>query len=186
MAPTSKSSEWTDSSLASSVEGPFLVSAPVRALVLAALALSLAAPRAAQSQRPTPKPPPGTKVVSGRHFDVYVQKTGERPTGTAGFTFKSFQVVTVATTRTHGTQRITRRVEAINSDLLDAANWQIIDLDQDGFDDYRYVAEIGTNGCHTWDAERWEPDHDRFTGAPKYVRWTDAQGKVLSKSCAGT
>jgi hypothetical protein len=141
------------------------------------------APAAGQARRTTPPPPAGAKVVSGRHFDVFVSKTEEKSMGVEGFTLKIYQVVAVAKTLTHGTQRISRRVEAINVDLLDAANWEIADFDGDGFDDYRFVAQINKNGCHTWQAERWEPDHDRFMSAPKFAHWTDAQKKVLAKSC---
>ena len=129
------------------------------------------------------KPPEGARIVSGRHFEVYVAKKDEKPM--AGHTLNIYQVTAVAKTQTHGTQWIRRRVETMNSNLLDPMSWEIVDFDRDGWDDYRYVASLTKGGCHSWEAERWEPDHDRFMMAPKYARWSDAQNKVVTGGCIG-
>ncbi|MFI5310871.1 MAG: hypothetical protein ACHQQ3_06530 [Gemmatimonadales bacterium] len=151
----------------------------VSALVLCTASLE------SQSTKSAPKPPPGTKVVSGRHFDVYVAKVSEKPMGVDGYTLKIWSVIAVAQTRTHGKQRVGGRVETINSDLLDPKSWEILDLDGDGFDDYRFLAETAKNGCGTWSAELWQPDRDHFTSAPQFARHSDAQNKTVKANCAG-
>jgi hypothetical protein len=130
------------------------------------------------------RPPEGTKIAAGRHFDLYVAKTDQKPMA-ADYTLNIYQVTAVARTLKHGTQRIRRRVETTNSNLLDPASWEVVDFDRDTWDDYRYVAGVTKGGCHTWEAERWEPDHDRFTSAPKYARWSDAQNKAVTGGCIG-
>ncbi len=143
----------------------------------------LASAAGAQSSRAPAPPPAGTKVISGRHFDIYVAKTESKPMGVEGMTLNVFQVVIVAKTLTHGTQRIARRTTSMNGDLLNPASWKVEDFDGDGYDDYIVLMQVNKNGCQTWDAERWQPDRDHFMFATKYNFWIDAKGKKRSKSC---
>lgn len=145
------------------------------------LALALAAPTPARAKEQ--KAPAGTKVVSGRHFDVYVRKA-ESKGSLGGQTLHVFEMVAVARTASHGTQRYTRRIETQNVDLLDPRSWDVGDHDGDGWDDLRYAIGITPAGCRTWDAKRWDPARERFGLAPTMTRATDAAGKVV-KSCIG-
>lgn len=126
------------------------------------------------------KPPEGVKVASGQAFDIYVVKKESKPFAATGFTLNIFQaVVVVHQTRKHGLQRKGARAEAIDADLLDPAMWQVGDFDGDGFDDYRYVAQIGKKGCRTWNTWLWLPDKERFTLGAKINHQTDASGKTV-------
>jgi hypothetical protein len=145
------------------------------------LAIGLAAPAAAAGKEPAP--PAGTRVVAGRHFEVYVRRVEEKA-GTAGHTVRVFEIVAVARTARHGAQRYRRRITTQDVDLLDARNWDVGDHDADGWDDLRYAIGLTSAGCRTWDAERWDPGRERFGLAPRMTRATDAAGKVV-KSCIG-
>lgn len=128
--------------------------------------------------------PAGVKVVSGGHFDVFVQKRSEKPMA-GGSALLVFEVTVVARTRKHGLQRFKRRVETINSDLLQATAWEIVDLDGDGVDDYRYRSGATPGGCQTWEARRWDVQHERFElGGSALAKWVDKKGKPV-KSCVG-
>ena len=150
----------------------------LRLLALAAaLSATLAVPALAKKE---PPPPPGEKVVSGGHFDVYVLEKEEHP-APANYVARVYQVTFWAKTQKHGKQRITRRIETLDADLLDAKSWEIADLDHDGFDDLRYLAETTKGGCKTWPAMRWEKDHDRFTqGGPQLAKSVDGKGKRVT------
>ena len=122
-------------------------------------------------------PPPGTKVASGRHFDIYVALKSESP-APADYTSRVYSVVIVAHTHKHGVQRFTKRYETLDANLLEAASWEVKDLDGDGFDEFRYLAQKTKNGCQVWPAERWEAERERFTlGGPALARFIDARGK---------
>ena len=152
---------------------------------IAVVVIGLACNGALASQRRGQAPvPSGSKVASGRHFDVYVVKTEEKPAA-AGYVLRIFQMEAVARTAKHGIQRFKRRLEAMDADLLDARNWEIVDFDRDGWDDFRYVSGVTKKGCRTWEAERWEPEHDRFMLAAKFARWSDAQNKPVVPNCIG-
>ena len=129
------------------------------------------------------KLPDGVKVASGQAFDIYVVKKESKPFAATGFTLNIFQaVVVVHQTRTHGRQRKGDRAEAIDADLLDPAMWQVGDFDGDGFDDYRFVAQMSKKGCRNWNTWLWLPDKERFTLGAKIKHQTDANGKPV-KAC---
>jgi hypothetical protein len=134
------------------------------AAVAAGCIAFMAAPALAQTRF---APPPGEKVVSGRHFDVYVLKKAEQPVP-GDYVSRVYQVTFLAHTQKHGIQRITQRIET---------------LDADGLDDVRYLAQKTKGGCAVWPAMRWETDHERFTqGGPQLARSVDAHGKAV-KNC---
>jgi len=147
-------------------------------LSVIAMGAITAAPTFAQKSAP----PPGEKVASGGHFDVYVLKKEEQPP-VGDYVMRVYQVTFLAHTEKHGIQRITRRVETLDAELLDPKSWEIKDLDGDGLDDLRYLAQKTKDGCTVWPAMRWEKDHDRFTqGGPQLARSVDAHGKAV-KNC---
>jgi len=129
------------------------------------------------------KPPDGVKVANGQGFDIYVAKKESKPFAATGFMLNIFEsTVVVHQTRKHGRQRHGGRVEAIDADLLDPATWQVGDFNGDGFDDYRFVAQISKKGCRTWNTWLWLPDRERFTLGAKINHQTDATGKPV-KTC---
>ena len=149
--------------------------------VLAAL---LAIATATVALRAGAADPPGEKVATARHFDVFVQKREEKPLA-EGSKLLIFQVVVVARTQKHATQRFSRRVETINSDLRQAGAWEIADINGDGFDDYRYRSGATRGGCQTWEARRWDTQHERFEpGGMQLAKWLDSKGNAV-KSCIG-
>jgi hypothetical protein len=147
----------------------------------AALALSGIVMMPASAAQKEFKPPDGVKVARGKLFDIYVTKKESKPFGTTGFMLNIFasEVVVHQTRRTGGRQRYNSRVEAIDTDLLDATMWQVGDFDGDGFDDYRVVAQVTRQGCRVWRTWLRLPDHERFTLGTKIVYQTDASGKPV-------
>ena len=126
------------------------------------------------------KPPDGVKVASGQSFDIYVVKKESKPFAATGLMLNIFEsAVVVHQTRKHGRQRYGSRAEAIDADLLDPAMWQVGDFDGDGFDDYRFVAQVGKKGCRTWNTWLWLPDKERFAFGAKINYQTDAGGKPV-------
>lgn len=123
--------------------------------------------------------PSGTKVATGNFFEVYVLKKEEKPAA-ANYVGRVYQVTIVARTAKHGTQRFARRIETLDADLLVPGNWEIADLDGDGLDDLRYLAQQTKAGCRVWPALRWEKDRERFTqGGAQLARYVDALGKAV-------
>lgn len=159
---------------------------PLRAFLLAqvfAAALCVVSAGPAFAAKKEFKPPDGVKVASGQSFDIYVVKKESKPFAATGFMLNIFEsVVVVHQTRKHGRQRYGSRAEAIDADLLDPAMWQVGDFNGDGFDDYRFVAQISKGGCRTWNTWLWLPDRERFTLGAKINHQTDAGGKPV-KSC---
>ena len=128
-------------------------------------------------------PPSGAKVAEASFFEVYVLKKEEKPAA-ANYVERVYQVTIVARTVKHGTQRYTRRIETLDADLLAAASWEIADLDGDGLEDLRYLAQQTKAGCRVWPALRWEKDRERFTqGGAQLARHVDAHGKKVP-NCA--
>jgi len=145
------------------------------ALAVACLLLSAGA---AGAKKESP-PPAGTVVAKGNFFEVYALKKEEKP-APAQYVERTYQVTIVARTRKHGTQRFSQRIQTLDADLLASGSWEIADLDGDGLDDLRYLAQQTKAGCRTWPALRWEKDRERFTqGGPKLARYVDAQGKAV-------
>jgi hypothetical protein len=150
---------------------------------LVAFALCSLATAPAFGATKAPKPPDGVKVASGQQFDIYVVRKESRPFAAAGSVLNIFQAtVVVHHTPKHGRQLKGSRLEAIDADLLDPSMWQVGDFDGDGLDDFRAVAQIGKNGCRTWQTQTWLPDRERFTFAAKIAYQTDASGNPV-KSC---
>ena len=124
--------------------------------------------------------PDGVKVASGQSFDIYVVKKESKPFAATGFMLNIFEsAVVVHQTRKHGRQRYGSRAEAIDADLLNPAMWQVGDFEGDGFDDYRFVAQVGKKGCRTWNTWLWLPDKERFAFGAKINYQTDAGGKPV-------
>lgn len=156
---------------------------PPRLLAATALALCGLACGPAFAAQKEFKAPAGVKVASGQQFDIYVAKKESKPFAATGFTLNIFEsAVVVHQTRKHGRQVYGGRAEAIDADLLDPTMWQVGDFDGDGFDDYRYVAQISKAGCRTWMTWLWLPDRERFTHGAKVNYQTDASGKP-TKAC---
>jgi hypothetical protein len=152
-----------------------ILSASALALVLCNLA---AGPAIAAKKEY--KPPAGVKVASGPMFDIHVEQVESKPFASTGFRLNIFQtVVVVHHTRKHGRQRYGGRAESIDGNLLDAAMWQVADFNGDGFDDYRYVAQLSPKGCRTWDTWLWLPERERFTFGAQVKHQTDAAGKPI-------
>jgi hypothetical protein len=127
--------------------------------------------------------PAGTKVASGKQFDIYVALKESRPFAATGLVLNIYATtVVVHQTRKHGRQRFKSRLEALDADLLDPSMWQVGDFDGDGLEDYRAVAGISKNGCRTWETQTWLPERERFTFGAKISYLTDASGKEV-KSC---
>lgn len=127
--------------------------------------------------------PKGSKVASGKQFDIYAELKESGPFAASGLTLNIYKTtVVVHHTRKHGLQKFGGRLEAMDADLLDASMWQVGDFNGDGFDDYRAVAGISKNGCRTWQTQTWLPERERFTFAAKISYLTDASGKEV-KSC---
>ncbi len=127
--------------------------------------------------------PTGTKMASGKQFDIYVALKESKPFAATNLMLNIYSTtVVVHQTRKHGRQRFGGRLEAIDADLLDPSMWQVGDFDGDGFEDYRAVAGIGKNGCRTWATQTWLPKRERFTFGAKISYLTDASGKEV-KSC---
>lgn len=153
---------------------------PVLAFVLALCSFTAEPVHAAKKEF---KPPEGVKVASTPGFDIYVAKKETKPFAATGLMLNVFDsVVVVHQTRKHGRQRYGGRAEAIDADLLDPAMWQVGDFDSDGFDDYRYVAQISKKGCRTWTTWLWLVERERFTHGGKISYQTDASGKQV-KNC---
>jgi len=128
-------------------------------------------------------PPAGTKVASGKQFDIYVVLKESKPFAATGSVLNIYAItVVVHKTRKHGRQRFKSRLEAVDADLLDPSMWQVGDFDGDGLEDYRAVAGISKNGCRTWATQTWLPKRERFTFGAKITYLTDASGKEV-KSC---
>lgn len=152
-------------------------------LVSAAALVSLLAFTSMAEAKKTASVPKGTKVASGKQFDIYVALKHSQPfAGTSSMLNIYSTTVVVHQTGTHGRQRFFSRLEAIDANLLDPSMWQVGDFNGDGFDDYRAVSGINTNGCHTWSTQTWLPKRARFTFGAKIAYMTDASGKEV-KSC---
>ena len=153
---------------------------PAIALALALCGLAAGPAFAAKKEFKTPD---GVKVASGPQFDIYVVKKETKPFATTGFMLNIFEsVVVVHQTPKHGRQRYGSRTESIDADLLDPSMWQVGDFNGDGFDDYRFVAQVSKQGCRTWNTWLWLPDRERFTFGAKINHQTDAGGKPI-KAC---
>lgn len=130
-----------------------------------------------------PATPAGTKVASGKQFDIYVVLKESRPWAGTKLVLNIYATtVVVHHTRKHGRQRFGGRLEAVDADLLDSSMWQVGDFNGDGFDDYRAVSGRDKNGCSNWQTQTWLPDRERFTFAAKIKYLTDASGKEV-KTC---
>jgi hypothetical protein len=130
-----------------------------------------------------PSTPAGTKVASGKEFDIYVVLKESRPWAGTKLVLNIYATtVVVHHTRKHGRQRFGGRLEAVDADLLDTSMWQVGDFNNDGFDDYRAVSGRDTKGCSNWQTQTWLPDRERFTYAAKISYMTDANGMEV-KSC---
>ena len=132
--------------------------------------------------KPSFAPPAGIKIGGGNFFEVYVLKQEEKA-ASGDYLERIYQVTIVARTTTHGTQRFGQRIETLDADLLNANNWEIIDLDGDGRDDLRYLKQTTKGNCKVWPALRWEKDRECFTqGGPQLARFVSSTGKSV-KSC---
>ena len=151
-----------------------------RALAFAVAGLILSAGSLGATKEPSA--PAGAVVAKGNFFEVYVLKKEEKA-APAKYVERVYQVTIVARTTKHGTQRFIQRIRTLDADLLVARNWEIADLDGDGLDDLRYLAQRTKAGCSVWPALRWEKDRERFTsGGAKLARHADAKGKSVA-SC---
>ena len=156
--------------------------AKCRIVSTAAVVCLLASAPALGAKKESPQPS-GTKVAEGSFFAVYVLKKEEKPAA-ANYVERVYQVTIVARTVKHGTQRYTRRIATLDADLLASASWQIADLDGDGLEDLRYLAQQTKAGCRVWPALRWEKDRERFTqGGAQLARHVDGRGKKVP-NCA--
>lgn len=152
-------------------------------LLSAAALVSLLAFTSMAEAKKLSSTPTGTKVASGKQFDIYVALKESGPFAATGSVLNIYATtIVVHNTRKHGRQLFKSRLEAIDADLLDASMWQVGDFNGDGLEDYRAVAGIGKNGCRTWATQTWLPDRERFTFAAKISYLTDASGKEV-KSC---
>lgn len=136
----------------------------------------------AEAKKP-PSTPKGTKVASGKSFDIYVELKESKPFATTGSMLNIYATtVVVHKTRKHGRQLYTSRLEAYDANLLEPVMWQVGDFNGDGFEDYRAVSGINNKDCHTWATQTWLPKRERFTFSENIVYITDANGKQI-KSC---
>ncbi len=127
--------------------------------------------------------PKGTKVVSGKQFDIYVELKESRPFPATSSMLNVYSTtVVVHQTGEHGRQHFVSRMEAFDANLLEPSMWQVGDFNGDGFDDYRSVSGINNAGCHTWTTQLWLPKRARFSYHAKFTYVTDASGKEI-KSC---
>ena len=150
-----------------------LISAAVLAILLAFTSMAEAKKLAA--------PPAGTKVVSGKQFDIYVELKESKPFAATNSMLNIYSI-TVVVHQPSVQQRFISRMEAFDANLLDPSMWQVGDFNGDGFEDYRAVSGINNNGCHTWTTRTWLPKRARFTYSTKNIYVTDASGKQV-KSC---
>lgn len=152
-------------------------------LASAAVLLSLLTFASMAEAKKMPSTPAGTKVSSGKQFDIYVELKESKPFASTGSVLNIYATtVVVHKTRKHGRQLFKSRLEAIDADLLDPSMWQVGDFDGDGLEDYRAVAGISKNGCRTWATQTWLPKRKRFTFGAKITYLTDASGKEV-KTC---
>jgi hypothetical protein len=127
--------------------------------------------------------PAGTKVASGKQFDIFVVLKESKPWAGTNLVLNIYATtVVVHHTRKHGRQLFKSRLEAVDTDLLDSSMWQVGDFNGDGFEDYRAVSGRDKKGCSTWQTQTWLPDRERFTFAAKITYLTDASGKEV-KTC---
>jgi len=91
----------------------------------------LALPSTSEAQKEF-KPPAGTKVASGKSFDIYVEKKEQKP-ASGNYTLYIYEAVIVVQKTRRGRQRQIHRAEALDADLLKPKSWEIADLDGDGF-----------------------------------------------------
>jgi len=152
-------------------------------LISAAVLVSLLAFTSMAGAKKLPSTPTGTKVVSGRQFDIYVELKESKPFAATNSMLNIYSTtVVVHQTSKPGRQRFISRMEAFDANLLDPSMWQIGDFNGDGFDDYRAVSSINNDGCRTWTTQIWLPKRARFTYGAKNPYITDANGKRV-KSC---
>jgi hypothetical protein len=152
-------------------------------LVSAAVLASLLAFTSMAEAKKISSTPAGTKVASGKQFDIYVVLKESKPFAATSSVLNIYTTtVVVHKTRKHGRQLFKSRLESIDADLLDPSMWQVGDFDGDGLEDYRAVAGISKNGCHTWATQTWLPKRERFTFGAKINYLTDANGKEV-RSC---
>lgn len=153
-----------------------------RLVSVAVLASLLAFTSMAEAKRAS-SPPAGTKVVSGKQFDIYVELKESKPFAATSSMLNIYAItVEVHKTRKHASKRFVSSMEAFDANLLDASMWQVGDFNGDGFDDYRAVSGINNEGCHTWTTQIWLSRRARFTYHSKINYVTDANGKEV-KSC---
>jgi len=159
-----------------------------RKSVFAAIFASLMALTSLAQAKVASKPTAGTKVAAGKFFEVHVQKKEEKPAwaGTV-FTSHVYEVEFVVQTekrgkRGSGIQRQSTQLSALDADLLDPKNWEIVDLDGDGLEDYRVIKQLWKGGCQDWDARLWNAKRGSFTnaGSIAYTRSVNAKGKQVA------
>jgi hypothetical protein len=152
-------------------------------LMFAAVVAGLFAFTAIAEAKKLPWPPDGTKVSSGKQFDIYVKLKESKPFAATSSMLNIYSTtVVVRQTRKHGRQRFISSMESFDANLLDPSMWQVGDFNGDGFDDYRFVSGINNDGCHTWTTQIWLPKHARFTYHAKITYITDSNGTEV-KSC---
>jgi hypothetical protein len=152
-------------------------------LISAAVLAGLLALTALAEAKKLPAPAAGTKVVSGKQFDIYAELKESKPFAATDSMLNIYSItVLVRQTGKHGSQRFISRMEAFDANLLDPSMWKVGDFNGDGFEDYRAVSGINNNGCHTWTTRTWLPKRARFTYGAKSSYVTDASGKQI-KSC---
>jgi hypothetical protein len=127
--------------------------------------------------------PKGTRVFSGRQFDIYVELKESKPFPATSSMLNIYSTtVVVHQTGKRGRQHFVSSMEAFDANLLEPSMWQVGDFNGDGFDDYRAVSGINNEGCHTWTTQIWLPKRARFSYHTKITHVTDANGKEI-KSC---
>ena len=127
--------------------------------------------------------PKGTKVISGRQFDIYVELKESRPFPATSSMLNIYSTtVVVHHAGVRGRQHFVSRMEAFDANLLEPSMWQIGDFNGDGYDDYRAVSGINNEGCHTWTTQVWLPKRARFSYHTKITHVTDANGREI-ESC---
>lgn len=150
-------------------------------LVSAAVLVSLLAFTSMAEAKKVNPPPAGTKVASGKQFDIYVVLKESKPFAATSSVLNIYATtIVVHKTRKHGRQLFKNRLESVDADLLDPSMWQVGDFDGDSLEDYRAVAGISKNGCRTWATQTWLPKRERFTFSAKIPYLTDANGNVVN------
>ncbi|HTN93710.1 MAG TPA: hypothetical protein VMJ33_03940 [Gallionella sp.] len=152
-------------------------------LIFVAVFFSLLAFASTAEAKKPPLAPAGTKVASGKQFDIYAELKESKPFPATNSMLNIYTItVVVHPTRKRGRQHFVSSMEAFDANLLDPSMWQVGDFNGDGYDDYRAVSGINNDGCHTWTTQTWLSTRARFTYHSKITHITDANGKTV-KSC---